>query len=208
MEVTPGDTIYMPAGTPHAARAQEELSGHLTVGIHVARWRDVIAGIVARNADALDGPVPAGWLEDPSAFAEGLGGRLAALASALGAVDVHAVTGERRERFLSTRATLARGTIAERATPITVDDGSVVTRRPDSICELVVKPDRLVASSGIDPSRCPSGWSRRCARSPGWATTRCSPCATWRSTSPMPASRAVLVRRLVREGVLTIVGEH
>ena len=205
VEVTPGDTIYLPAGTPHAARAQDELSGHLTVGIHVARWRDVLAGIADRGADALDGPVPAGWLEDPSAFAEELGGRLATLASAIGGVDVHAVIGERRERFLSTRANLARGTIAERATPITVDDGSVVTRRPDSICELVVKPDRLVALLGDRSLEMPIRLEPAMRQIAGLGDDGMLAVRDLAHHLPDAASRAVLVRRLVREGVLTIV---
>jgi bifunctional lysine-specific demethylase and histidyl-hydroxylase NO66 len=205
VEVAPGDTIYLPAGTLHAARAQDELSGHLTVGIHVTRWRDVLAGIAAAGADALDGPVPAGWLEEPSAFAEELGGRLAALASALGEVDVHAVTGERRERFLSTRATLARGAIAERATTATVDDGSVVTRRPDSICELVGKPDLLVVLLGDRRLEMPVRLEpamRQIARLDDGETLAVRDLALHLPDRP---SRAVLVRRLVREGVLTIV---
>jgi hypothetical protein len=206
VEVTPGDTIYLPAGTPHSARAQDELSGHLTVGIHVTRWRDVLAGIAGRSADALDGPVPAGWLEDPSAFAEGLGGRLAALAAVLGEVDVHAVTGERRERFLSTRATLARGTITERATPITVDDSSVVTRHRDSICELVVKPDRLVALLGDRSLEMPEWLEPAMRQIARLVDDEVLAVRDLAPQLPDAASRAVLVRRLVLEGVLTIVG--
>ena len=122
VEVTSGDTIYMPAGTPHAARAQDVLSGHLTVGIHVTPWREVLTGVVGRVAAGMDDPVPAGWTDDIEGFADELRERLAALASALGEVDVGTEAGERRERFLSNRAQLARGTIAERAAPITVDD--------------------------------------------------------------------------------------
>ena len=168
----------------------------------------MLAGIAGRSADALDGPVPAGWLEDPLAFAEELSGQLAALASAIGEVDVHAVIGERRERFLSTRATLARGTIAERAMPITVDDGSVVTRRPDSICELVVKPDRLVALLGDRSLEMPVRLEpamRQIARLGDDGVLAVRDLAT---RLPDAASRAVLVRRLVREGVLTIVRGH
>jgi lysine-specific demethylase/histidyl-hydroxylase NO66 len=205
VEVSPGDTIYLPAGTPHAARAQNELSGHLTVGIHVTRWRDVLTGIAGAGADAVDGPVPAGWHDDPDAFAEELGGRIAALASALGEVDVRAVTGERRERFLSTRASLARGTIAAQAGPITVDDGSVVTRRPDSICELVVKPDRLVVLLGDRRLEMPVRLEpamRQIARLGADGTLAVRDLALH---LPDAASRVVLVRRLVREGALTIV---
>ncbi len=206
VEVAPGDTIYLPAGTPHAARAQDELSGHLTVGIHVTRWRDVLAGIAGRAADELDGPVPAGWLEDRSGFADELGGRLAALASALGDVDPHAVAGERRERFLSTRATLARGTIVERATPITVDDGTVVTRRPDSICELVVEPDRLVALLGDRRLEMPDRLEPAMRQIARLADDGTLVVRDLTLHLPDAASRAVLVRRLVREGLLTIVG--
>ena len=204
VDVAPGDTIYLPAGTPHAARAQDELSGHLTVGIHVARWRDVLARIAAREADGLDDPVPAAWLEDPDAFAEQLRERLAALASALGEVDVRAEAGERRERFLSTRSQLARGTIAERSAPVRVDDATVVARRSNAVCELSARSDRLVVLLG----------DRR-LEMPAWLEPAMRQIARLEEGVPLvvrdlalhlphPASRAVLVRRLVREGLLTL----
>ena len=204
VEVAPGDTIYLPEGTPHAARAQDELSGHLTVGIHVARWRDVLARIATREADALDDPVPAAWLDDAEGSAEQLRGRLAALASALGEIDVLAEMSERRERFLSTRAPLARGTIAERSAPVRVDDTTVVTRRANAVCELSTKPDRLVVLLG----------DRRLDM-PAWLEPVMRQIARLEEGVPLvvrdlslhlphPASRAVLVRRLVREGLLTL----
>ena len=148
VEVTSGATIYMPAGTPHAARAQDVLSGHLTVGVHVTPWREVLTGVVGRVAAEIDEPVAAGWTDDVEGFADELRGRLAALASALGEVDVRTEAGERRERFLSNRAQLARGTISERSAPISVDDATVVARRPGTVCELAVRTDRLVVLLG------------------------------------------------------------
>jgi JmjC domain len=204
VEVAAGDTIYLPAGSPHAARAQDELSGHLTVGIHVARWRDVLTSVVAHQAEELDAPVPAGWLHDPDGFARELHDRLAALAGALGQVDVGTVAGERRDRFLSTRAQLARGTIAERTTPITVDDASVVARRPGSVCELTTTPEGLVVLLGDRRLEMPE-WvepaMRQIAR-----LEEDGAFAVRDLTLHLPdrASRAVLVRRLVREGLLTI----
>src|SRR5439155_4556745 len=58
----PGDCLYMPRGTPHAARAQEGASGHLTVGILSMTWRDV-PGHVAQRAlenEPFAEPLPAG----------------------------------------------------------------------------------------------------------------------------------------------------
>lgn len=206
VEVASGDSIYLPAGTPHAARAQDDLSGHLTVGVHVTRWRDVLTGVVGRVTGSIDDTVAAGWLEDADAFAEELRARLAALASALGEVDVRTEAGERRERFLSNRPQLARGTIAERAGPIVVDDATVVARRDGSVCELSLRADRLVVLLG----------DRR-LEMPAWVEPAMARIARLDEGSAIPVldlaphlrhagSRAVLVRRLIREGLLTIRG--
>jgi bifunctional lysine-specific demethylase and histidyl-hydroxylase NO66 len=205
VELTAGDTIYLPAGTPHAARAQDVLSGHLTVGVHVTPWRDVLSGVIGRLTDD-DAAVPAGWLDDVDGFADELHARLAALAGALDAVDVGAVAGERRERFLSSRAQLARGAIAERAAPIDVDDDTVVTRRPGSVCELVPHHDALVALLGDRRLEMPprlEGAMRRVAGLEEGSTLVVRDLA---ADLPGAGSRAVLVRRLVREGLLTIRG--
>ena len=201
VEVTSGDTIYMPAGTPHAARAQDVLSGHLTVGVHVTPWREVLDRRRRTVPAEMDDPVAAGWTEDLEGFADELRERLAALASALGEVDVRTEAGERRERFLSNRAQLARGTIAERAAPIVVDDATVVARRPGTVCELVdatgsarraprrpAARDAGLAGAGDAPGRAAS------------TRTTSSRSATSRLHLPDPGGRAVLVRRLDPRG--------
>jgi lysine-specific demethylase/histidyl-hydroxylase NO66 len=204
VEVTSGDTIYMPAGTPHAARAQDVLSGHLTVGIHVTPWREVLRGVVGRATAGIDDPVPAGWADEIGGFADELRRRLAALASALGEIDVQAEAGERRERFLSERAQLARGAIAERAAPIAVDDTTVVARLPGSVCDLSVRTDRLVALLGDRRLEMPARLEpamRRVAALPEDAELIVRDLTPH---LPHPGSRAVLVQRLIREGLLTV----
>jgi bifunctional lysine-specific demethylase and histidyl-hydroxylase NO66 len=204
VEVTSGDTIYMPARTPHAARAQDVLSGHLTVGIHVTPWREVLTGVVGRMTAEMDDPVAAGWTSDVEGFSVELQERLAALASALGDVEVRTEAGERRERFLSTRAQLARGTITERAGQVVVDDDSVVARRPGSVCELSMRAERLVVLLGD-----------RLLEMPGWLEQGMRQVARLDEDDelavrdlalhvPGRGSRTILVRRLVREGLLTI----
>jgi bifunctional lysine-specific demethylase and histidyl-hydroxylase NO66 len=206
VEVTSGDTIYLPEGTPHAARAQDVLSGHLTVGVHVTPWRDVLTGVVGRVVAEIDDPVRAGWTDDIEGFANDLRHRLAALATALGEVDASAAAGERRERFLSNRAQQARGTVAERAAPIEVDDATVVTRREGSVCELVPREDVLVVLLGDRRLEMP-GWLDRAMRRIAGLEEGAG--LTVRDLAPQlpdAADRAVLVRRLIREGLLTVRG--
>jgi lysine-specific demethylase/histidyl-hydroxylase NO66 len=208
VELTSGETIYMPAGTPHAARAQDVLSGHLTVGIHVTPWREVLNGVVGRVTAEMDDPVVAGWTDDIEGFAGDLRRRLAALASSLGEVDARTEAGERRERFLSNRAQLARGTITERAATIAVDDATVVARRPGAICEVALRPDRLVVLLGDRRLEMPTWLERPMRHVAGLDEDRELTVHDLAPSLPDPASRAVLVRRLIREGLLTIRGER
>ena len=205
--VAPGDTVYLPTGTPHAARAQEELSGHLTVGIHVTPWRDVLGGIVARTLADDVGDLPAGWTEDRQGAATELRRRLDVLTERLRGVDTHDEIERRRERFLSNRPQLARGTIAERSAPLEVDDRTTVRRRAGSICELVVRDDIVVALLGDRRVELP-GWleptMRRIAELGDDERLSVGALA---ADLPSASSRAVLIGRLVREGLLTIRGE-
>ena len=202
--VGPGDAVYLPTGTPHAASTQDEVSGHLTVGVHVTAWRDVLADAWAAAATdpSFDEPVPPGWTQDREALARELARRLGDAGRALTEVDATAVVDARAERFLSHRAQLARGTIVERSIPLAIDDGTVVRHRTGAVCELIVGPDTLVALLG----------DRRITM-PRWlepAMRRIAACTELRvgdlaDVVGDAASRRVLVRRLIREGLLTAI---
>jgi lysine-specific demethylase/histidyl-hydroxylase NO66 len=205
-ELAPGGTIYLPTGTPHAARAQDDLSGHLTVGVHVTPWREVLRSVVDAVLADDDDRVPAGWTREPAGIAGDLRSRITALAQRLREVDELEVVERRRDRFLSVRPQLARGTIAERSAPIEVDDRTMVRRRSGSVCELRVADGTLVASLG----------DRR-LEMPGWLEPAMRTIADLGASEPLvvrdlgprlgaASARAVLVRRLIREGLLTARG--
>jgi bifunctional lysine-specific demethylase and histidyl-hydroxylase NO66 len=201
-EVGPGDTIYMPTGTPHAASTQDVLSGHITIGVHVTPWRDVVAGAWDRVvADpAFDGDVPAGWTDDPEGFRRELGRRLEVVAAALGRVDPQAVFDRRLERFWSNRPQIARGQIAERSSTFVVDDTTVVRRRPGSFCRLRSRGDVLVVLLGDRRLEMPAFLEpamRRVAEAESFTVGELA------AQLPDAVGRAVLVRRLIREGLLT-----
>jgi hypothetical protein len=201
--VSTGDAIYMPKGTPHAATTQETLSGHLTVGVHVPSWRDVLADAwrLVEADPSLDAPVPAGWHREPSEFAAGLRERIGAAAASLADVDVDAVTGRRADRFLTTRAPLVRGVLSEQLPAGAIGDSTVVRRRRGSVCEVRGRGERVRVLLGDRAIEMP-GWLeaaiRRIASTEVFAVGDLAPDVADAD------SRAVLVRRLVREGLLTL----
>ena len=204
-EIAPGDTIYMPAGTPHAASAQDQVSGHLTVGVHVAAWRDAVAGAwasVVERESSLDEPLPAGWhRRDPDLLAKELGEKLHAVADRLVAVDGADLMQQRADRFLSSRGPLARGSIVDRALSPVVDDASVTVRRSGAVCEIRRAPDALVVLLGDRRMRMPV-WLEPAVRR--LATGDAVRVGDLADVVPDPESRLVLVRRLMAEGLLRL----
>lgn len=53
LEVTlkPGDVLYLPHGTPHAAAATREQSVHISLGLRPRGWHEIISAIVAMTLD-------------------------------------------------------------------------------------------------------------------------------------------------------------
>ncbi len=200
-DLGPGDCIYMPTGTPHAATTGSVLSGHLTVGIHVTRWRDVLADVWRSLGDdpALDEVLPVGWTEDPAVFSDLLRTRLESLGSAIRGVDAEAVTDARIRRFLSTRAQLLRGVLVQRQTLEAIGHDTHLSRRPGSVCEIRRDGDRLTVLLGDRRLDMP-GWLE-----PAMRVVASSEHLLVHDLAPTladPQSRLILARRLVREGLL------
>ncbi len=68
----PGDSLYIPRGWPHLASTAGEASTHLTLGVHVITWLDVLGAVLerARECPELRAAIPAAG--DGQAFEEGL----------------------------------------------------------------------------------------------------------------------------------------
>lgn len=197
----PGDCLYLPTGTPHAATTQDTLSGHLTVGVHVTPWRDLVSAALDRAVrDAsLDEPVPAGWTHEPDAMAAELSRRIRALGESLSRVDAGAVVQTRTERFLSTRLPLLRGALVDQVALATIDDDTALQRRRGSVCILRPDADGLSVLLGDRRLRMPAYLEPAMRRIADADSFRPAELA---AELPDPASRAVLARRLVREGLL------
>lgn len=69
LEVTleAGDCLYLPRGFVHQAEALDEASVHLSIGIHVLTWLDLLAVSLGRSAnrqESLRQALPIGWFKD------------------------------------------------------------------------------------------------------------------------------------------------
>ena len=148
---------------------------------------------------SVDGSVPAGWSADPEGFAQELRDRLRELSQGLERVDANEETRARIERWLSGRTQLGRGWIAERSEPIRVDDDSLLRRRPGAVCELHLLPEHLIVLLGDRRLEMPT-WIEPAMRR--IANVEAFTLGELADVLPDRESRAVLGRRLIREGLL------
>jgi ribosomal protein L16 Arg81 hydroxylase len=90
METTlcPGDVLYLPYNTPHAAAAKAEVSLHLSVTVEPRRWRDLLADMVAALlTDERFHAFPHVGRSPAPATAARLGGLLESLRERIAGVD-------------------------------------------------------------------------------------------------------------------------
>jgi mannose-6-phosphate isomerase-like protein (cupin superfamily) len=199
----PGHVMYLPTGTPHAARAQETVSLHITIGINQLTWR----GLVERALSSLAAEVPAehlpaGYLEDPQALAHQLGRHLSDIADRLRAVDPGAALENEVRRFLTSRPPRLEGGLVDGLAldgPDGLVDDTLLRRRPGHPCVLIEKGDRLEVLLGDRTLDVPSRLR------PALDLVRARSELRPRDLPLDEQSRVVLARRLVREGLLTVV---
>ncbi len=198
----PGTSLYLPRGTPHAARTEESASLHLSVGVNLITWRHVLDSVTGQvlAGEPLDQPIPVGYLADPEALEVGLGRRLNALAAEVTAIDPAAAAREQARNFLSSRPPALRGGLHDRLAGAEIGDEIVLVRRPGSICVLQPDADRLRLLLG-DRELVVPGWLGEVMKHVSdQSQLRAVDLAGWLD----PQSRLVLVRRLVREGLLQV----
>ena len=59
-----GDTLYIPSGLMHDAETEDETSLHVTLGVHVVTWRDLLSRAVERivgEDTSFSAPLPLGF---------------------------------------------------------------------------------------------------------------------------------------------------
>ena len=203
VELRAGDCLYMPRGFLHSARAQEDMSAHLTVGVVTRTWFDVLGDVVADAADdpAFRRSLPAGFAGDEAGLAAGVEAAVARLRDRLEKVDTAQVAGSVAQKFWASRPPILAGQLHQLLALDGLDDDTVVRRREGSVCHLAGGADRLTVHLGDRRLVMPADLEPVVRR---MATGHRIRLGDLGDVLDGP-SRAVLARRLVREGLLEIV---
>ncbi|MHA6628875.1 cupin domain-containing protein [Pseudonocardia sichuanensis] len=196
----PGDALYLPRGWLHAATALGGVSAHLTVGVHVVtRFAlvEALTALVARDP-RLRASLPLGVdVADPAQLAPHLDAVREALVDALGAVDAEDVARRVRGRVWRGARPEPVGPLAAAAFADGLAAGDAVRLRAGLRHRLVPRGDRVLLELPDRQLELPD----TCAR-PLRALLAGEPCRVGDLPGVDGPDQLVLVRRLLREGVL------
>ncbi len=203
----PGDAMYLPRGWVHAATALGGVSAHLTLGVHVVtRYAlvEALAALVGSDPE-LRASLPVGLdVADPDTLLPHLDAVRAALHAALDRVPVEAVCNRVRGRVWT-------GSRPERVRPVAGAAFAEGLSRGDAVRLRLGLGHRLVAGDGPDNGLVLELPDRRIHFPSGAATAvRALLSGAVLEIGDVPgldeADQIVLVRRLLREGVLLPAG--
>lgn len=150
----PGDLLYLPRGFVHEARTSDDISVHVTIGIHALTWLDLIAvalGQFAHKDPRFRKSLPVGFNQRTASASikENFEALLAALAQS---ADVSSALEEIGNSLIWNQQAIGEGSIIEtEAAVVTVD--TTVERRPGLLSRFVVDGDFVrIAAAHSDVS--------------------------------------------------------
>jgi hypothetical protein len=208
-----GDALYLPRGFVHSAAAQQGASLHLTLGVLATTVHDVLRRLVDLAGDEVPfrRNLPPGWPYDDAAAADVVKAAVSDLVDWLGRVDTTALATDMRDRFVANRPPLLEGQLLQLAGLDAIDDDTVVVRRWGIVGSVVADPPladpgddgeaRLSLTLGDRKLRMPAALEPALRRLTDGEPHRVGDLADLLDGG----SRLVLVRRLVREGVVHAV---
>jgi bifunctional lysine-specific demethylase and histidyl-hydroxylase NO66 len=196
----PGDALYLPRGTIHAAEAMGETTIHLTVGVHPITRYHLVRQLLDTLQDdvALRSSLPAGVdLADPGVLAEHVQETVALLRDRLPNASVSRLAERVGADLMRRTRPEPIGPLAQLTAAAAVDPGTVLRLRAGTRLRIDETPDavRLVlldrtitlpASAAEAVKVAAAGASFRAGELPGLDS----------------AGQVALVRRLLREGLL------
>ena len=199
-----GDCLYVPIGFPHAVWTERSASAHLTVGVLTYKWHELLRQAVLRVLDdpAFAEALPPGFAAAPEALAGAVAERLDEVQRRLGKLDHAQLAATTARRFWSSRPPILTGQLQQLLALDQVSDATVVWRRAGSVCDLQRDGDgRPVLELGDRRVTFPA-WVEPALRALLALLRRECFVVADLAGELDPSSRLVLIRRLIREGLL------
>lgn len=205
----PGDMVYVPRGLTHDAVSTDQTSLHITTGLMMRSWADVMVEAVRKlalsDAEFREG-LPPGFANE-GFDSSGAETKFARLLGKLSGATLEPVLNEFREDFIATRLPRAHGQLAQMARIDGLGPDSVMGARPTLIYRLTDVP-----AKGDQPDSVALSCQGTVITLPTHARAPLEyAISTPRFTmADMPgdlddAGKIVLLRRLVREGLVHFI---
>ncbi|HEX2240916.1 MAG TPA: cupin domain-containing protein [Actinomycetota bacterium] len=202
----PGSSLYIPKGFPHEARTAAEASAHLTVGILTNEAVEVLRALtrLAEAEPSFQERIPPVAMRDIDSLRAWAGAQIEEIRRWLDKVDLDDVTERVARRVLTTAQPILRGQLRQFELVGSVSEDTVVIRRLGAGCFVFRRPHTLrvlLADRELEMPLVAADAVEEIVR-----RERLTP----RDLYPFlePNSALVLVRRLVREGLLEVSQEE
>ena len=203
-ELETGDTLYVPRGVPHRVASTTATSIHLTIGFLTPTWLDVMQDLVKgvfadlRDHAAFSSTVPAGFANGDAGLSGGIAERLRLLADRIGTIDHHDAAESIGQRFWGDRVPVLDGQLRQMIALATLSPASTVSRRAASIARVLEAAGSLTLVLGERSLQLPA----KLREALNFILERDD--FVVRELDPFldESSQLVLVRRLIREGLL------
>ena len=198
-DLQPGDCLYLPRGTPHAAETRDEPSVHLTLGIRAVRWHDVLTTALEAAADerAFRDALPVGFAHEPAAFASEVETLLKRAGAWLAEQDHGEVARRVTDDFWRSRQPPLAGQLRQILDVDHIEPSTPVRRREHVVARLVAEDDveLLLGDRTIHLPLFTAEAVRHLLSGQPTTAEELDPAMDLES-------RLVLIRRLVREGLV------
>ncbi len=204
----PGDMVYVPRGVTHDAVSTDQTSLHITTGLMTRSWADVMVEAVrmlALNDVAFRESLPPGFanggFDDTRCEA-----KFQQLLDKISAAALDPLLDAARDDFISTRLPRAHGQLGQIQKISALDAGSTLSARPDLIYRLTDLPEKDGQAASVALS-----CQGTIITLPDFTKEPLSFALSnsGYKLSNLPGDldeggKIVLIRRLVREGLVTI----
>lgn len=200
VELKPGDVLYIPRGFLHAAQTLDQESAHMTIGILNVTRVDALKQLLeaVESEPQFRASLPAGFANDRAGLEEELKDVVASFADWVAQQDVEDIADHLTQKFYGSRAPVLTGQLQQLLGLDSLSDASMVSRRAGTSCLVSDDEDQLVLTLGdrklVMPAIARPAVDHILARA-SFAVADLSPHLD-------PDGRLVLVRRLIREGLL------